>query len=247
MAWLRQPQTGIDRPKAFIATVSARLAMNRARDGRKRRAILQQPPLPVPLLGDPFAAVDAGLDLSYSVVALSQGMPALGRAVVILRDGFDLSFGEIAQALGRTPAGCRQAYRRALRMLAGQPVSQSRDDDRSTALLRRLIDLIRAGSVAELASVLAEDIVLRSDGGRSAPAIARVVQGRDRIARFLIASPAMISDDFDVEIAQGPQGPFLLISSAKAILLSVAIETAAGLITSICALSDPQKLAKIAR
>jgi RNA polymerase sigma-70 factor (ECF subfamily) len=245
--WLRQGSSPVAKPEAFIATAAARLALNRIRNVRTRQSRLKQQPLPVPLVGETFAATDAGLDLAYGVVALSRELPPLGRAVVILRDGFDLSFAEIAEALGRTAAGCRQAYARAKKTLAGQPATPAATDVQRAPLLQRLTELIRAGSVAELSRILAEDIVLHSDGGRSAPAIARLLHGKDRIARFLIASPAMMPDGVTAEIVDGPQGPFLLMLAADRIVLCVGIETDGRAITALYALSDPEKLAKVSR
>jgi RNA polymerase sigma-70 factor (ECF subfamily) len=245
--WLHQTTSAVTSPEAFIATVAARLALNRIRDVRTRQSRLKQQPLPVPLVGETFAATDAGLDLAYGMVALSRELPPLGRAVVILRDGFDISFAEIAEALGRTAAACRQAYSRAKKTLANQPVTPAANDVERVPLLQRLTELIRAGSVAELSRILAEDIVLRSDGGRSAPAIARLLRGKDRIARFLIASPAMMPDDVTAEIVAGPQGPFLLMLASGRVTLCVGIETDGHSITVLYALSDPAKLAKISR
>ncbi len=242
--WLKERRTHVDKPQAYVATIAARLALNRMRDNRTRKTLLERQQLPVPLISN-SSEVDAGLDVSYGLMVLTAQLAPLARAVVVLREGFDLDFADIAVALGKTPANCRQTFRRASRKLMDRNPITSAVAARQAAALQQLTQLIREGDLDGLKAVLAQDVVLSSDGGGIAPAIGRLLTGQDRIARFLIASPLLLPEKFSSEVIEGAVGAFLLLRDEGLILLCVAIDIKGDRVSTIYALSDPRKLAKV--
>ena len=162
------------------------------RDRRSQQRLLGKYGLPVPLVADVSGAADARLDLSYAILVLSRTLSPLARAVFILRHSFDLSFDEIAEALGSTPAACRQAHSRARKLLERPPPDRDRTPD--MGLLQRLVEHIGKGDVAALTRLLAEDVVLTTDGGGRGPALGRPIAGRERIAQLLALSPALLGE-----------------------------------------------------
>jgi RNA polymerase sigma-70 factor, ECF subfamily len=238
--WLALDHDRIENADAYMAAIAARLALNALRNRKTRLRALDG--LPVPLGEDRTPAADAGLDLSYGLMVLSRSVPPLARAVFVLRQAFELSFDEIAEALGRKPETCRQAHSRAVR---GLSVDKGRPEPASELLLGRLVDLIRRGDIGGLTDLFAADVVLRSDGGESGAALGRPIAGRDRIAQLLAVSPQLLGERSpEVDVRTFPQGAVLRIAVAgKPVLVALADASPAG-ISALYVLTDPVKLAR---
>jgi RNA polymerase sigma-70 factor (ECF subfamily) len=91
------------------------------------------------------------------------------RAVFVLREVFGFSFPEIASAVGRSEAACRQLAVRARRhMDAGRPRFEADRREREE-LAERFFDAFREGDVDRLRGLLAADVHMVGDGGGKAP------------------------------------------------------------------------------
>ena len=165
------------------------------------------------------------------------------RAVFILRSAFDLSFSEIGQAIERSAVACRQAHSRAKRMLAEYDQDlNSEPADR--AQLEQLIALIQNGEPDKLAKYLAQDIALESDGGTTAPAFGQTIRGRDRIAKFLCVSPALLGLNLKVEFHGSEPGIFFTLHNEGMLKLVTLASSSNNRIVRIFAVSDRDKLEK---
>ncbi len=247
MTRLMAAAAGPRNAEAYVATIAARLSLNHLRNNRTRQKRLSGEDLPVPLAMEPNAASDARLDLPYGMTVLTMALPPLARAVFILRNGFDLTFDEIAQQLDRTSASCRQAHGRAVRVLASADRSQPKAGENELGLMRRLVALISDGDVAGLTHLLAADIVLHSDGGGRAPDLGRPIDGRERIAQFLAASPRLVGADAETRVINTVQGPLIVIEIDGSAVTAVLADYRGDRISKIYAISDPNKLSAMAR
>src|SRR3984893_19339473 len=145
--------------KAYLATITARLSLNRLRDHRTRREPYVGEWLPEPLLteGDPAVGAE---DVSFAMLAVLERLSPLERVVFVLRNAFDLTFDEIVPGVGRDAATCRKIFSRArARMLEERPRFIV-DRERHRALLRSFMDAARGGDTARLLSLLDDDVVL---------------------------------------------------------------------------------------
>jgi RNA polymerase sigma factor (sigma-70 family) len=241
--WLGTDAAGVERPIAFVATIAARLALNLMRNRRDRSRRLAHYGLPIPLFVDAASATEATIDVHYGVVVLSMALPPLARAVFILRHAFDLSFEDIGSALERSPAACRQSHSRARRMLADlpDPVREPARPD----LLHGIVAAITAGNINALAKLLSHDVALLSDGGARGPDIGRIVAGRDRIARLLVASPAIIGSPLSARVVASAAGPVLLLDAAGKVVFSVLAVGSGAEVAALYVLSDPVKLERL--
>jgi RNA polymerase sigma-70 factor (ECF subfamily) len=100
---------------------------------------------------------------------------------------FAFSFREIASAVGRSEAACRQLAMQARRhMDAGRPRFEAdrRERDR---LADRFFDAFRDGDVDRLQELLAADVQLVSDSGGKAPQWGKGIFGAENVARVLAA------------------------------------------------------------
>jgi RNA polymerase sigma-70 factor, ECF subfamily len=191
-AWLRWDQADGDavrNPEAFLVTVTTRLALDHLRSARARREVYVGPWLPEPLITDPetpeVRAIEAE-NLSLALLGALERLNPVERAVLVLRDVFDLEYAEIADIIERTPANVRQIAKRA-RDHAGDStrrrvVSEEERERLASAFLLASI----SGEVDQIRDLLAADAVMYTDGGGVVTAARKPIYGGDKIARFMV-------------------------------------------------------------
>jgi RNA polymerase sigma-70 factor (TIGR02957 family) len=189
--WLRYAATPAE-PRdvcAFLATTVTRIAIDVLRSARVRREAYVGPWLPEPLLADPYEdparAAELADSVSTAALLLLERLSPLERAVFVLREVFDFGFPEVAAAVGRSEAACRQLVVRARRHMAEGRPRFAADRREREALAARFFGALREGDVAGLQSMLAADAIVVGDGGGKAPQLARPVAGATNIARLL--------------------------------------------------------------
>src|SRR4051794_22719323 len=116
--WLRW--SGVDLgtvrdQRSYLAQIAARQALGRLRTLRRRKESYVGPWLPEPLLTAPDVADDVELadSVSMAMLLVLETLSPTERAVFVLREVFDLGYGEIAQAVDKAPAAVRQIAHRA--------------------------------------------------------------------------------------------------------------------------------------
>ena len=180
----------IDSPRAFVATITTRLAIDELRSARARRERYVGEWLPEPILtdsrDDPAQHAEIADSLSMAMLILLETLSPEQRAVLLLRDVFDYGYGEIAAIVGKNEDNVRQLATRArAHVEARRPRFQTSREQRDE-LARRFFAAATDGDLAGLESLLAHDVVLTGDGGGKVPALARSLHGRSRVARALL-------------------------------------------------------------
>jgi RNA polymerase sigma-70 factor (ECF subfamily) len=177
--------------RAFLSAVVTRISIDVLRSARVRREEYVGPWFPEPLLTDPYEDPERSAELADSVsmaaLLLLERLSPLERAVFVLREVFGFSFPEVASAVGRSEAACRQLSLRARRhMDAGRPRFEADRREREE-LAARFLDAFREGDVDGLRELLSADVRLVGDGGGKAPQWGRDIVGADNVARVLAA------------------------------------------------------------
>jgi RNA polymerase sigma-70 factor (ECF subfamily) len=175
--------------KAFLSAMVTRASIDVLRSARVRREEYVGPWFPEPLLSDPYEDPERSAELADSVsmaaLVLLERLSPLERAVFVLREVFGFGFPEVAEAVGRSEAACRQLVVRARRHMAlGRPRFEADRRERDE-LAARFFDALRDGDVEGLRELLAADVQMVGDSGGKAPALARSVIGADNVARLL--------------------------------------------------------------
>src|SRR5215831_16590560 len=202
---LEKPPADMDAP---LRPWLVKVAMNLSRDHlrRRRRRDYFGPWLPSPIVtaGDSQLEVEhttpsteispvTRYDLSESVtlaflLALEALTPAQ-RAVLLLRDVFDYSTEETAEAVGMKQGNVKVTLHRARRIMAAYDKNRTSDLSQRTIKMRETLKLflskLSAGDVDGLMRMLASDVVLVSDGGGEVNALAEPVYGRDKVLRLV--------------------------------------------------------------
>ena len=259
-AWLRwsgTDRTAIDDPKAYLITITTRLAIDRLRRARVRRETYVGTWLPEPIATDPDLAEHAGLaeSVEFAMLVVLETLSPLQRAVFVLREAFDLPYTEIAAVVGREEAAVRQLARRARDDVAARRPRFDQDRTRRREITERFLAACASGDVDRLTSLLARDVTLTSDSGGRAMAPRRMIAGVDKVARFLIAISSLVTlpsfldsigrpptTDLAAEILDVNAAPAIVITADGSPVLVISVVVADGCVREIFLLVNPEKL-----
>jgi RNA polymerase sigma-70 factor (TIGR02957 family) len=187
----RAEQAGerIESPRAYLSTVVTRLAIDGLRSARARRETYVGEWLPEPLLADPEAdparQAEVADTLSLAFLVLLETLSPEQRAVFLLREVFDYPYDRIAEIVGKSEANVRQLAVRARRHVEEGRTRFDASREQREQLADRFFAAATEGDLPALEALLAEDVELHGDGGGKAPALARALFGRSRVARTL--------------------------------------------------------------
>ena len=167
------------------------------------------------------------------------------RAVLLLRDVFGYGYPEIAAIVGKGEDNARQLASRARRHVARRRPRFQTTRERRDELAERFFAAAQQGDLAGLEALLAHDVGLTGDGGGKAPALARTLRGRVRVARALIGGFRQVArvpgaSLRPVEVNGGPGA--LLLDAQRRLIGVLALDISGGQITSIGAIVNPDKL-----
>lgn len=191
LRWQQRQEVEIKAPKAYLTTIITRLCLDHLGSARVQRETYIGPWLPEPLMSEP--AVDAANEvaladsLSLAFLVLLENLSPVERAVYLLREVFDYEYGEIARIVGKQEANCRQMVSRARQHIVARRPRYAPSPEQQERLAGEFMQLCTTGDMQGLMALLAEDIVLQSDGGGKAQAALLPLHGSERVATFLLA------------------------------------------------------------
>jgi RNA polymerase sigma-70 factor (ECF subfamily) len=240
----------ISSPRAYMATVVTRLAIDELRSARVRRESYVGEWLPEPVSerpeDDPARQAEVADSLSLAFLVLLESLSPEQRAAFLLHDVFDYDYARVAEIVGTSEENARQLASRARRHVQdGRSRFDASEEERSE-LAKSFLAAARRGDFDALESLLAEDVELHGDGGGLAPAIKRPVFGRARVAK-LIASWMQLGFEKigGVELRQalinGQPGAEYLDADGKLIGV-MSLDIAEGKVQAIRSVVNPEKL-----
>jgi RNA polymerase sigma-70 factor (TIGR02957 family) len=239
-------------PRAFVATVTTRLAINELRSARARREQYVGEWLPEPIItdshDDPARQAEMADSLSLAMLVLLESLSPEERAVLLLHDVFDYEHAQIAQIIGKSQDNVRQLAARARRHVEQRRPRFQTTREQRDELARRFFQAAERGDLSGLEALLAHDVELTGDGGGKVPTLERSLRGRSRVARTLInwfrlgARVPGVSIR-PVEVNGGPGA--LYLDAQQRLIAVLALEIAGGQITSISGIVNPDKLAHL--
>ena len=237
--------------KAFLSATVTRISIDVLRSARVRREKYAGPWFPEPLLTDPYQDPERSAELADSVsmaaLLLLERLSPLERAVFVLREVFGFGFPEVASAVGRSEAACRQLAVRARRhMDAGRPRFEADRREREE-LAARFFGALREGNVDGLKELLAADVQLVGDGGGKAPTLARSIIGTEKVARVLASVfPWLVRVDVTLEPREVNGQPGAIFRDRdNRVLLTMTLDVLDGQIQTIRSVSNPDKLGHV--
>ena len=243
--WQAQDAAEVASPRAYLTTVVTRLCIDRLTAARARRETYPGTWLPEPVPvddSDPAAVADMADSLSLAFLVLLEELDPLSRAVFLLHDVFGYEFPEVADMTGQSAANCRQLASRARRRVAQRRRRFDADEQQSYQLARRFVDACGTGDIGGLMALLAEDVVVWTDGGGKARAAPRPVLGAHRAARFLVGIAKTLSPEAVVELRSLNRQPGVVISDDAGATAAVVLDVSQGRIVAVRVVSNPDKL-----
>lgn len=251
--WLRYESSSTQprSTKAFLSAVVTRISIDVLRSARVRREEYVGQWFPEPLLADPYEDPARSAELADSVsmaaLLLLERLTPLERAVFVLREVFGFGFAEVAAAVGRSEAACRQLAVRARRhMDVGRPRFEADRQERAE-LAERFFGALRDGDVDGLRELLAADVQMVGDGGGKAPALANSVIGADNVARLLGSIfPLLARIDARVEPREVNGQPGAILRDRDgSVVGTLTLDVLGGRIQTIRSVVNPDKLAHV--
>jgi RNA polymerase sigma-70 factor (ECF subfamily) len=245
------PETVVS-PKAFLSTIVTRLCLNQLQSARVQRETYIGPWLPEPLMteNDPYRAMTGGTMLHESIsmafLVLLEQLTPLERAVFLLREVFEYEYGEIAEITGKEEAACRQLFSRAKKHIADNRPRFKPDQEAHRRLLDRFLRAVGLGDMDGLLRLLGDDVTMWADGGGKARGAAtRPLHGPEVVARFVIGSTRLPTENYSAEIREVNGEPAVVLRTEQRVFAVLLIEEEAGLVKAIRAIGNPDKLAGV--
>jgi len=206
----------------------ARVAINLGRDllRRRRRQRYVGPWLPSPIAtGDDAAPASyepqlaAGVttegrydmveSVSFAFLLALEALTPKQRTVLLLRDVFDYSVAETADALGVSAPDVKTTHHRARRAMAAYDRERCRPtrelQERTRQVLTDLLGAFARGDVAGAERQLASSVVALSDGGGQFFAARVPIVGVERVAKFYgnVATRSMAGASYEMTMLNG--------------------------------------------
>jgi RNA polymerase sigma-70 factor, ECF subfamily len=254
LRWHDTDRDRVDEPRAFLMTTTTRICLDVLKSARARREEYVGPWLPDPVIDTTALAPDAQTELAEDLsVALLLALDRLSpaeRAAFLLHDVFDYSFAQVAAALGKNEAACRQLATRARTHVRNNRPSSITPrpaadaiNPRHAKLLSMFINATRTGDLGALTQMLASDARVVTDGGGKVPAALNVIDGADRAAAFLVgATRKGWRDEFSLRFDTINGLPGVVIDSPQGVVQTNAFEIVDGVVRAIYIVRNPDKL-----
>jgi len=264
LRWHRADRGKVSDPRAFLMTTTTRICLDMLTSARARREEYVGPWLPEPILDTtqlaPDSRTELAEDLSIALLLILDRLSPLERGAFLLHDVFDFSFSEVATALERSEAACRQLAARARahvrdarpRGATAPPVRAGQIDPKHAQLMSAFAAAVQSGNLTALTQMLASDARIVTDGGGKVRSALDVIEGADRAARFLIEvtrkrPDAWWRDDFTVRFATVNGLPGVIVDAPEGAVQTTAFEIEADRIRALYVVRNPDKLRHLAR
>jgi RNA polymerase sigma-70 factor (TIGR02957 family) len=244
---------GITSPKAYLATVTTRLAISHLRSARVRREAYVGAWLPEPLVvdelapatpPDPAERAEMSDSLSMAFLVLLESLSPTERAVFLLREVFGYGYPEIAEVTGKSEANCRQIFVRARQHIdEGRPRFDASREQRDE-VARRFFDAAAGGDLNALLELLAPDVVTVGDGGGKGRALGKPLHGPERVARFMLGlfRRAQKEGIYGVPALVNGQPGAVAYDAEGRVAAVFTLDIADGMVQAIRSVVNPDKL-----
>ena len=248
LKWDRVDRDDVRDPRAYLVRIVTRTALDRLRTIARRREEYVGPWLPEPLLTSPDVAADIELadSLSTAMLLVLETLTPTERAVFLLRDVFDLGYGELAEAVGKSEAAVRQIAHRARGRVAERRPRKAASQAETRSALEAFMRTLETGDLQHLVDVLAPDVVALGDGGGIKQALPRPVMGADKVGKLMgVGIAAAREMGMSMELVHVNGWPALLIRLGGEIDSVLSVRVDEGLVSAIYTVRNPEKLSRM--
>ncbi|MFK4083590.1 RNA polymerase sigma factor SigJ [Kribbella sp. NPDC020789] len=251
-AWLRLSRSDVSEVAnlaGWLTTVVSRVCLDmlRSRKSRREDSLDTFVPDPISLQANTKAPEDEVVQADAVGVALLVVLETLApaeRLAFVLHDMFGLSFDEVAEIVGKTPAAARQLASRARRRVQGAPANDT-DPSRQREIVDAFLAASRSGDFEGLLVLLDPNVVLRADAGADAssgPAVSKVVRGALAVVEQALTF-TRLAVYTEYALVDGLPGSVTVVNDRIQSVTAFTITD--GKITELNILADPDRLAAL--
>ncbi|HVK77778.1 MAG TPA: RNA polymerase sigma-70 factor [Kofleriaceae bacterium] len=241
LRWLAAPWADVHDVRAYLVTIVSRLCLDHLGSARVRREQYVGPWLPEPIATAPDADPES---LSMAFLLLLERLSPAERAAFLLSEVFDYTHAEVAATLGKSEEACRQLAARARRHVR-EGRARSVDRAEHARVLGAFVVACASGDLAALERLLADDVVVRSDGGGRARAARRPVVGRHRVVRLLVGLTRKGGAHARVEPCEVNGLPAVRVREDGVVTSVISLDLQEGRIAAVFIVRNPDKLARV--
>ncbi|WP_340116312.1 sigma-70 family RNA polymerase sigma factor [Pelagibius sp. 7325] len=251
LRWQRADRGAVAAPAAYLSRTVTRLCLDAMKSARARRETYVGAWLPDPLADAAAVPEDETMrldELTYTLMLALERLSPLERAAFLLHDVFGLPSGEVAETLERDAAAVRQLAARARKHVRAARPRYPVAREEGERIARAFFAASTSGDTAALSGLLAEDVVLISDGGGKVIAFRNPILGMQRVLRLfagLYRKHAQLPTTF-VRPLWIDGLPGFLSRARGDVLQTTALEIVEGRIAAIYVTRNPDKLTHIA-
>ncbi|MDQ7807852.1 RNA polymerase sigma-70 factor [Amycolatopsis sp. A133] len=248
LRWVEVEAATVRDERAYLVRITTRLALNRLRTMKRRKEAYVGPWLPEPLLTTPDVAenVELAESVSMALMLVLETLAPTERAVFVLREVFDVSYDEIAEAVGKSPAAVRQIAHRARRHVDARRPREVVSARETRAVLESFRRALEGQDLQGMLDLLAPDVVLMSDGGGVKQAALRPVTGAEKVGRFITGGLGKAAVELTIASVTVNGNPALALQVDGAFDGIMAVRVEGGRISGLYYVRNPEKLTRVA-
>jgi RNA polymerase sigma-70 factor, ECF subfamily len=248
--WLRWVKVDVGQvrdQRAYLVRITTRQSLDRLRTMRRRREAYIGSWLPEPLLTAPDVAEDVELaeSVSMALMLVLETLSPTERAVFVLREAFDVSYDEIAAAVGKSRAAVRQIAHRARQHVDARRPREVVSPSETRAALEAFLRAVETRDLQGLIDVLAPEVVLVGDGGGVKRAVLRPIIGAEKVVRYFLGGFGKPEGTLTVDPAMVDGNPALVVRLDGEIDGVLAIRVEDARITGLYYVRNPEKLTRV--
>ena len=250
-AWLRLSRSDVSEVgnlPGWLTTVVSRVCLDMLRTRKSRREDPLDVFVPDPIVTrmDPEDEALQADSVGLAMLVVLETLAPAERLAFVLHDMFAVSFDEIAEIVGKSPAATRQLASRARRRVQGAPASDG-DLGRHREVVDAFLAASRGGDFEALLAVLDPEVVLRADAGTTpagstAPAVSKFVRGARSVVEQALTF-TKLAPYTQPALVNGTPGTITLVGDQLMGVMSFTIHN--GKITELNILADLTRLSKL--
>lgn len=244
LRWCNRPDTEVESAKAYLVAVVVRLCIDELRSARARRVTYMGPWLPEPIVvdADPAWSAELADSLSMAFLVLLERLSPRERATLLLHDVFGYGYDEISRIMRSPEAACRKTASRARQRLGDRPKPFDSDIARGREITEEFVVACGTGNVDRLLQLLADDVVLWTDGGGVVRAAPQPVRGSHRAARFLVNVSKSLPSGINVRHLMLNGQPGAVIEEEGVVSTAIVLDITDGRAVGVRIVTNPHKL-----
>ena len=237
--WMGTDRSQVREPEAFLRRTVTRLCLDQLKSARHKRETYIGPWLPEPIVEE-----DDLEDVTLPLMLVLERLSPLERAAFLLHDVFGLEFEEVATAIERDSAACRQLAARARAHVRQARPRFKVEKQRGLEIAEAFFTASRSGDMQALGALLTEDVSAHADGGGKRPAAMQPLLGFDAVMKQYEQVAVWLRENGSTLVRVGFINglPGFITLEADGELQTTALDIEGGKIAAIYVMRNPDKL-----